>query len=331
MHPKMTAADIAHQPQTATPQETETAATSAAAIAWWQFTSLIDVSGPDAAGFLDGIVTQHVATIPVGAGALALVLTPKAKIIAPLVLWRTAEESVTVEVEQRLADEVVSHLKKYRLRSACSIELSEASIVSLVGPAAPEIATAAIEAAGTGDVVHLLTSPCWGSPAVAAIGSRSAIHGVLQGAVEHGAIVADPEALDALRIRAGIPCLADMEPDRMPAEVGAVPAAVSLTKGCYLGQEPVARLHYRGRANRTLRRVVLTAAPDPASQAGAPLALTMHGDDGRAVGTLTSWAHAADGTVVGMAVVRREIAAESPLNVGGSDTICTVQDGPDPT
>jgi aminomethyltransferase len=134
---------------------------------------------------------------------------------------------------------------------------------------------------------------------------------------------ADPEALDAFRIRKGAPSLADLAPGFMPAEVGGVEPAVSLTKGCYLGQEPVARLHYRGHPNRTLRQVRLTGdIPDDWFDRHVPtdsdyLALTYaeEGEGKRAPGTLTSWALDPEFGVVGLAVIRRDVEDGTALQL----------------
>ena len=89
------------------------------------------------------------------------------------------------------------------------------------------------------------------------------------------------EAYDVLRVEAGMPRFgAEIDEQVMPAEAGVVDRAVSFTKGCYIGQEPVARLHYRGHANRGLRSILLDGAL-PA--AGATVEV-----EGREVGRITS-------------------------------------------
>ncbi|MBC7644481.1 MAG: tRNA-modifying protein YgfZ, partial [Thermoleophilia bacterium] len=125
-------------------------------------------------------------------------------------------------------------------------------------------------------------------------------------------------------ITAGVPALSDLLLDHMPAEVGGVDLAVSLTKGCYLGQEPVARLHWRGKANRVLHQVELDSeiADDldieelslivvAAGQAASP--------EAKVVGVVTSWARQPDGTHVGLAVARRELDTLSLLKIAGTD------------
>jgi aminomethyltransferase len=95
----------------------------------------------------------------------------------------------------------------------------------------------------------------------------------------------------------------------MPAEAGLEQRAISFTKGCYPGQEPVARLHFRGHPNRGLRLVVLDAGDLPAYDAEL-----VH--DGKAVGRITSVARDPERGVVALAYVRREIPAGSRLELG---------------
>jgi tRNA-modifying protein YgfZ len=113
-----------------------------------------------------------------------------------------------------------------------------------------------------------------------------------------------PEELERLRLEARRAAWGREIDERvLPAEAGLVERAVSLTKGCYPGQEPIARLHYRGHANRGLRLLEVEGAPEPETE-------VLHG--GKAVGRVTS-------SVPGLALayVRREVPVEAALLVGG--------------
>ena len=110
----------------------------------------------------------------------------------------------------------------------------------------------------------------------------------------------DEEALEALRIQAGTPRFGKEIDDRvLPAEAGLVERAVSLTKGCYPGQEPIARLHFRGHANRGLR--VLAIDGEELPEADEELSV-----DAKVVGRVTSAARA-NGGIVALAYVRTEV------------------------
>jgi folate-binding protein YgfZ len=117
------------------------------------------------------------------------------------------------------------------------------------------------------------------------------------------------EELEQLRIRAGTPAWGKEIDDRvLPAEAGLTERAVSFTKGCYPGQEPIARLHYRGHANRGLRVLTLAELPAPESELSY---------EGKNVGRITSAAPFAEGAVA-LAYVRREVPEDAVLDAGRS-------------
>ena len=120
-------------------------------------------------------------------------------------------------------------------------------------------------------------------------------------------VTVSAEELELLRIQAGTPAWGREIDDRvLPAEAGLTERAVSFTKGCYPGQEPIARLHYRGHANRGLRVLALTEVPEPETEVVY---------EGKSVGRITSSAAGPDG-VVALAYVRREVPVDAELAVG---------------
>ena len=125
---------------------------------------------------------------------------------------------------------------------------------------------------------------------------------------EAGAVEVSPEAVEIVRVEAGVPRFgAEMDTATMPAEAGIVEDAVSFTKGCYIGQETVARLHYKGRPNRHLRGLKLSGAATP----GAALRL---GE--KEVGTLGGAVVSPALGPIGLAIVRREAEPGAELTVG---------------
>ena len=115
------------------------------------------------------------------------------------------------------------------------------------------------------------------------------------------------DELELLRITAGTPAWGKEIDDRvLPAEAGLTERAVSFTKGCYPGQEPIARLHYRGHANRGLRVLALDGLPELESELVY---------EGKTVGRITSAAAGENGAVA-LAYVRREVPADAELAVG---------------
>ena len=130
----------------------------------------------------------------------------------------------------------------------------------------------------------------------------------------------DPAAAEIVRIESGRPRFgAEMSTATMPAEAGIVDAAVSFTKGCYIGQEPVARLHHRGRPNRHLRGLLLAAPVEP----GTALRLGEK-EVGRVGSACVSPAHGP----IALAIVRREAEPGAELAVGEDGVTARVADLP---
>jgi folate-binding protein YgfZ len=339
-------------PDTLAPDATLEALASGAVVRWWQTTAFLRVAGPDAATLLDGLCTQAVERIEPGQAVLGLFLDAKAKVIAPTVLhrvedgsWadpRTAESipdspELLLETLPDLVEPLRRHLVKYRLRAKVTIEAIDLSTIALVGAAAAGDGAATLDALDAQGAWTTVRDQA--RPTRAFLGSPDACAAQVAAAGERDVVPADPDAVEADRIEHGIAGLHDLLPGRMPAEVGGMASAVALDAGCYLGQEPVARLHYRGHANRTLRRLRadgdVAPAPAPTGEDGAPdldAALALHrlGDapDARAVGRLTTWARHPDGGTVALAVLRRELAAGETVVLAGTTVELIVADDP---
>lgn len=312
-------------PATLAPDATLAALATGSVVRWWQTTAFLRVAGPDAATLLDGLCTQAVERIAPGHAVLGLFLDAKAKLIAPATLHRAPDATwIDPRTAESIADAPVllletlpdqreplrAHLAKYRLRAKVAIEPVELSTIALVGGGLGD-APPAHSWTVVGDQPH---------PTHAFIGAPDGCADAVRAATDAGTPLADPDALEAARIDAGVAGLHDLLPGRMPAEIGGMRSAVALDAGCYLGQEPVARLHYRGHANRTLRQLRaegdVAPAPPPLDEHGVPdldAAFALHrvddGDDARPVGRLTTWARHPDGGTVALAVLRREIGA----------------------
>ncbi len=121
-----------------------------------------------------------------------------------------------------------------------------------------------------------------------------------------------------LRVEAGVPRYgAELDEQVMPAEVGVVDRAVSFTKGCYVGQEPVARLHYRGHANRSLRALAPAVVPGPG-------AVVVSGE--REVGRVTSAVESPSlGGPLALAVVRREVDDGAHVRIAWEGGACDAE------
>jgi folate-binding protein YgfZ len=243
----------------------------------------VRVSGPDAADYLERMVSNAVASLPVGASCDALLLNAKGRVIAPLRLLRRAEDDFLLLTEPELADTVRAVLLRSRFAAKAEIDLEPHDSYVLLGDGPPPGATAV----ATSD---------YGVPAWE----------VLDHPIARSELVPDDE-LERLRIDAGTPAWGKEIDDRvLPAEAGLVERAVSFTKGCYPGQEPIARLHHRGHVNRRLRVVELEGESIPARDEEI-----RHGE--KAVGRVTS---AVPGLALGY--VRTEVPDDAELAVGAA-------------
>jgi tRNA-modifying protein YgfZ len=231
----------------------------------------VAVRGPDAADFLDRMLSNEVENAP----CRALLLTPKARVIAPLVVTRRGDDDFLLLTEPGLGEAVRSTLLRARFAAKCEIELEEhTSLVVFAGDA---------DGIPNGD---------YGEPAVEVLDT------------EPPTDLLDEEELERRRIEAVTPRWGQEIDDRvLPAEAGLTETHVSFTKGCYPGQEPIARLHYRGKANRALRVLEVEGSPQPETE-------VFHGD--KAVGRITS-------SVPGLSLgyVRTDVPDDAKLTVGG--------------
>ncbi len=337
-------------PSTLAPDATLDALERAAVVRWWQTTAFLRVCGPDALSLLDGLCTQAVERIEPGHAVLGLFLNTKAKLIAPATLHRIANQAwpdprtaeshpdapvLLLETLPELVEPLRSHLAKYRLRAKVTLEPANVASIAVVGRSIesanpdPVGSTPDLGASPAGDWTVVADQS---HPTHAFLADDAACATMVGLLPERGFPLADPDAFEAARIESGVAGLHDLLPGRMPAEIGGMRAAVALDAGCYLGQEPVARLHYRGHANRTLRRLRaegdVTPAPAPLGEDGQPdldAALALRrpddADAARPVGQLTTWARHPDGGTVALAVLRREFVAGDPLRLTGTNVV----------
>ena len=233
----------------------------------------VGVAGPDAADFLERMLSNEVASLEPGEARPALLLTPKSRIIAPLRVVREEPEAFLLITDAGLADAVASALSRARFAARC--EIAVAPLHGLLHFSDP----------GRGIHNEDYGVDAW------------------ETWEEMAADGADAAELEALRIEAGTPRWGfELDESVLPAEAGLDETHVSFTKGCYPGQEPIARLHYRGHPNRRLRRLeVENARPGDEIVLGE-----------KVVGRVTS---AVPGKALGY--VRREVSDDAELEIGG--------------
>ena len=243
--------------------------------------AFVRVAGPEAGDYLQRMVSNDVAALEVGASCDALLLTAKARLIAPLRVLRRADDDFLLLTEPELGERVRGHLLRMRFAARCEVEPEEHRSVLVLGRADGGVA-----------------NDDYGVPAVEVLDA------------EPPAESADEEEFERLRILARTPRWGRELDDRvLPAEAGLEERAISFTKGCYPGQEPVARLHFRGHPNRTLRVLAIEAIEPPEYDAEL-----VHED--KAVGRVTSAVRDAEHGVLALAYVRVSVPDDADLRVG---------------
>jgi folate-binding protein YgfZ len=274
---------------------------------------VISVSGPDGAEYLQGQITNDVEALQVGEGQYAALLDRKGHMQTDLRVLRTAAEEILVDMEPQTKDAALRHLTMYSIGRDVTVAdaTAERTLLSLIGPRAAEIAAApplpeyANEAVTVAGIDALAVGTRHGVDLFCAADDRDRLLAALLAA---GAVEVSPEAVEIVRVEAGVPRFgAEMDAGTMPAEASIVEDAISFTKGCYIGQETVARLHYKGKPNRHLRGLKLSGAAAP----GAPLRL---GE--KEVGTLGGAVVSPALGPIGLAIVRREAEPGAELTVG---------------
>lgn len=266
----------------------------------------VRVHGPDAITFLQSLLSQDL-TAPSGSIVRSLLLSPQGKLRA--LLWvLIGEEEVVLITDTGTAETVRADLLRYRIRVDVEIELEERPVFELLGPSSAGVLRAAGRAPGEG---WRETEDGWVARAPLGGLDRFICAGLDPAAlVEHGALRCGHLAATAVRIEAGEPKMGqDVDESTIPQESGLVADSVSFTKGCYLGQELVARIDSRGHVNRYLRGLVVGENVLPPPQAG------VFADD-REVGVVGSVAESLTlRAPVALALVRREIEPGDAVDV----------------
>jgi folate-binding protein YgfZ len=270
------------------------------------------VSGTDAKSFLQGQVTNDVERLVEGQGCYAAFLTPKGKMLGDVRILDAGGE-LLLDTERVALQELFNMIRRYSVGYEVQLHKRtlECGLESLIGPACDEV----VEGVPEQEHGHVLLE----LDGVQARAIRTDV-GIdllcpsdrvepLRAALERRGAIAVPEATaDCLRVERGQPRYGiDLDDSVIPQEAGLNQRAVSFTKGCYVGQETVARLYYRGKPNRHLRGLRLPAGAPP----GAELRVA-----DRTVGTLTSVAESPRFGWIGLALVRREAAPGTTVAVG---------------
>jgi folate-binding protein YgfZ len=272
------------------------------------------VGGADSVDFLQGQLTNDVEALASGTGCYAALLDRKGGLQADMRVLRRGDRDLWLDMEPEVAEPVARHLSTYRIGR--QVEVGEPdpapAILSLLGPAAGELA--AIGPLGPEHAHRELELAGIQCRAVATDLGLDLVCGateredVVAALVASGAAPVSEAAAEIARVESGRPRFGhEIAPGALPQECGIDGRAVSFTKGCYIGQETVARLHYRGKPNRHLRGLRLEA---PVA-GGDPIVL-----DDRELGRVgTAVISPAEGPIA-LAVVRREAGPGARVAVG---------------
>jgi tRNA-modifying protein YgfZ len=280
------------------------------------------LAGSEAKTMLQGQVTNDVEALEAGRGCYAAFLTQKGKMLGDLRVLDLGDELLLVC--ERIALQQLFNLLR-RARVGYDAELHkrtlERGLISLVGPGARRVASSgdldtaehANRAARIGEAAVVLVATDVG---VDVLCDAEDTERVAQTLAERGATPVAEAGVELLRVERGRPRYGvELDDSVIPQEAGLNERAVSFTKGCYVGQETVARLFYRGKPNRHLRALRLSEPVEP----GTPLRL-----DGRELGRVASAVVSPRFGPIGLALVRREAEPGAVLTAGDSGATAEV-------
>lgn len=286
------------------------------------------LTGAEAKSFLAGQVTNDIVGLAAGTGCYAAFLTPKGKMLGDLRVLAAEdgleEAELLLDTERATLQALFDLVRRFKI--GYDVELHKRTVqrglLSLIGPQARAIAGAQDLPSGEhahrageigGHPVRLIATD-GGIDVLCEAGDTDALRELLE---EAGATPVSEAATEIVRVERGRPRYgSDLDDATIPQEAGLNERAVSFTKGCYVGQETVARLFYRGKPNRHLRGLRLSE-PAPV---GTPLQL---GE--RVVGRLTSSVLSPIHGPIALALVRREAAVGETVDLQGGATAEVVE------
>jgi folate-binding protein YgfZ len=310
--------------------EADTAALRRGAGAFRLARDVVAVRGPDAEEYLQGQLSQDVIGLAVGATADSLLLEPDGKLSALLRVTRTDGQGFLLDVDAGYGDAVVARLRRFLLRAKVELEALDWRCLSLRGAVVDEAAGGLLTVLAERGVLALAFE--WnGWRGVDLLGPSDVVLGPEGLDLPPGIVACGADAVEACRIVSGVPAMgAELTPKTIPHEAGVVARTVSFTKGCYTGQELVARIDSRGgNVPRRLVGIVAPAGP-PEDDALSP-GMTLHGGDApdgdtaaedKVVGMLTSAAWSVElGAWSGLAYLHRNVDAPGTVRLRSGDGI----------
>ncbi|CAN5782800.1 folate-binding protein YgfZ [soil metagenome] len=250
------------------PAAEHTALMKGAAVVDLSYRPILRLSGKDPVGMLNAVLTNDVPADE-GRGVYALLLNPKGRVQAGLRVLKSGEE-VLISTEPEGSEAAREILGRYAPFSRVKVDETGWGTLGVYGPLATglldglkldEHETSMVEVGGTSVLAAGVRHPV---PGYDLIGPPDELETANERLVENRASPAGIHAYETLRVESATPRFgSDITPENFPAEAGILERAVSFAKGCYPGQETVARMHYRGHPNRALHRLKIEGAAPP--------------------------------------------------------------------
>jgi folate-binding protein YgfZ len=280
------------------------------------------LTGTESKSFLQGQVSNDVEALTPGTGCYAAFLTPKGKMLGDVRILDTGSE-ILLDTERVALQELFNMIRRFSVGYDVQLHKRtlQSGLLSMLGPEADTVAGASdLEQSEHGHVAGELDGVAvrWirtdlGLDLLCAAGETETLAAALQ---RRGAQPVSEAVADCLRVEHGRPRYGiDLDDTVIPQEADLNGRAVSFTKGCYVGQETVARLFYRGKPNRHLRGLRLSAPVDTGAE-------IVFGD--RAVGRVGSVAASPSLGPIALALVRREAVPGSAVSVGADEVEAVV-------
>jgi folate-binding protein YgfZ len=268
----------------------------------WLARDVLGASGPQAADFLQGQLSQDVLAMADRSSSWSWVLAPTGKVDALVRVTRLTHEDWVLDTDAGWGEALLTRLNRFKLRTKVELTARPWRVLGLRNAVANTTAGAVV------------AQPWPYFRGVDVMGHEVA--------VPDGWALMAAEAYEAERIVAGLPKMgAELTEKTIPGETGLIDLTVSFTKGCYTGQELVARIDSRGgNVPRRLRGLVLDGPAEAPTELLEP--------DGRAAGTLTSAAPSPGGEWVGLGFVRRGVDIGDRLRAGSGGSEVTVRELP---
>jgi tRNA-modifying protein YgfZ len=300
--------------------------------------TILRLTGKDPVGMLNAILTNDV-PVEGGRGAYAMLLNPKGRVQTDLRVVKAADE-IFIDTEPEGAEAAKEILGRYAPFSRVKLEeLPDWGVLGLYGPRAaellgdPDLAEYETKQAEIGSMSALMVGVAVPVGGYDLIGPSGALGTLRERLIERGAVPAGYDAYETARIAAGVPRFgADITPDNFPGESEtALERAVSFGKGCYPGQETVARMHYRGSPNKRLYLFELESGPMEPPEAGDEILqgekeLVGPVSSVDVVGWLTSVApFPVDGGTYALGYLARKAALEAPMRAEDAKVLVITQ------